>query len=44
MSMAKVSIKPTKKKEPVKAGSSNNKHGGYPTSKLILITKKIKNK
>jgi hypothetical protein len=44
--MAKITMKPTArvKKKPVKAGSSNNKHGGYPTSKLVLITKKVKNK
>lgn len=39
-------MKPTVrvKKKPVKAGSSNNKHGGFPTSKLILITKELKEK
>ena len=42
--MAKIAVKPTArlKKKPVKAGSSNNKHGGFPTSKLILITKDLK--
>jgi hypothetical protein len=44
--MAKIIVKPTArvKKKPVKAGSSNNKHGGFPTSKLILITKELKDK
>lgn len=44
--MAKITMKPTArvKKKPVKAGSSNNKHGGFPTSKLILITKELKEK
>ena len=44
--MAKITVKPTArlKKKPVKAGSSNNKHGGFPTSKLILITKDLKEK
>lgn len=39
-------MKPTArvKKKPVKAGSSNNKHCGFPTSKLILITKELKEK
>lgn len=44
--MAKITVKPTAKlkKKPVKAGSSNNKHGGFPTSKLILIMKDMKDK
>lgn len=44
--MAKITMKPTARvrKKPVKAGSSNNKHGGFPTSKLILITKELKEK
>lgn len=36
--MAKAKVK----KKPVKAGSSNKKHGGFPTAKLILIMKEIK--
>lgn len=44
--MAKITVKPTAKlkKKPVKAGSSNNKRGGFPTSKLILIMKDMKEK
>lgn len=38
--MAKVTVK----KKPVKAGSSNKKHGGFPTQKLMLIVKDIKDK
>lgn len=42
--MAKISIKKPTKKKPVKAGSSFKGGTGYPTAKLILITKDLKNK
>lgn len=40
--MAKVTVKPSKKKKPVKAGSSFKGNVGLPTSKVIAIVKKIK--
>lgn len=42
--MAKVTVKTPPKKKPVKAGSTNKNHGGFPTAKLILIVKDSKNK
>lgn len=42
--MAKVTVKTLPNKKPVKAGSTNKNHGGFPTAKLILIVKEPKNK
>lgn len=44
MAKGKGKVKAKVKKKPVKAGSTDKSHGGAPTSKLVKIVTKIKNK
>lgn len=41
MPKAKATIKAKVKKKPVKAGSTDKTHGGFPTQKAILIRSQI---
>ena len=41
--MAKAKIKSNVKRKPVKAGSTDKTHGGFPTAKVVKIVTKIKN-
>jgi hypothetical protein len=41
--MAKVKVKSSVKRNPVKAGSTDKTHGGFPTAKVVKIVTKIKN-
>lgn len=43
MAKAKGKIKSSVKKKPVKAGSTDKTHGGFPTAKVVKIVTKIKN-
>lgn len=42
MVKVKGKVKASTRKKPVKAGSTPRPHGGFPTQKVILITKKLK--
>ena len=41
MARAKGKLKATTRKKPIKAGSTDKTHGGFPTQKAILIRSAI---